>query len=84
MFENTRKSFKSNLVLVVVLALESKGLYYTSMAMVWYFQEPLAMVEDVDITMGHTSPNKTIMSVNITVALQTPHYNGHSNNVDSS
>ena len=27
-FENTRKSFKSNLVLVVVLVLESKGLYY--------------------------------------------------------
>ena len=27
-FENTRKNFKSNLVLVVVLVLESKGLHY--------------------------------------------------------
>ena len=27
-FENARKQFKSNLVLVVVLVLESKGLYY--------------------------------------------------------
>ena len=26
-FENTRKNFKSNLVLVVVLVMESKGLY---------------------------------------------------------
>ena len=27
-FDNTRKNFKSNLVLVVVLVLESKGLYF--------------------------------------------------------
>ena len=27
-FDNTRKNFKSNLVLVVVLVLESKGLYW--------------------------------------------------------
>ena len=27
-FENTRKNFKLNLVLVVVLVLESKGLYF--------------------------------------------------------
>ena len=27
-FENTRKNFRSNLVLVVVLVLESKGPYY--------------------------------------------------------
>ena len=35
LFENTRKNLKSNLVLVVVLVLESKGLYNYTLGCNW-------------------------------------------------